>query len=585
MAIFANSNGTTRDPSPNGLTPNGGLNGSANGHINGSGHVHTNGHGNGITNGNGFRKAPSKSHFLLPFSAHDEKTLRANYAALAKSSGNWNLADIAYTLSARRSLLQNRAFVITNYTDAQFGLPEETPSITKVPAATNPTVGFIFTGQGAQWPRMGVALMAEYPSCLATVRRLDRYLDEVDEAVGRDWSIEDILKQDPEQSLIHKAELSQPLVTALQIMIVNLLTQWNVKPRAVVGHSSGEIAAGYAAGMLTEEEAIIAAYLRGKVVAQNTATGLMMAVGGLLSEIQPLVDEFDGKITVACHNSPESHTLSGDADAILQLKATLDEKKIFCRTLQTNNNAYHSDHMKALGSKYENDLNYLMPRMTATKSLQQGPKARINQAVFFSSVYGHAAPWSVLGAKYWRQNLESPVLFHQAVTEMVSQASVDLLVEIGPHSALQGPLRQLSKSMDGSNFPAYYAAISRGSDNSKDILTLAGNLFTRGYDVDLARVNAVESRGGNQLQLGKVITDLPRYQWQYPNEINLYENRWTREWRLRMHPRHDILGSRIPGTNKAEPLWRNKLIVKNVPWLADHRVSLFAIQRLNIALY
>ena len=122
-------------------------------------------------------------------------------------------------------------------------------------------------------------------------------------------------------------------------------------------------------------------------------------------------------------------------------------------------------------------------------------------------------------------------------------------------------------------FPTYLSAITRGSDNVDDLLTLAGTLFTRGYEVDLARVNALESRGGNQAQYGKVITDLPKYQWQYPSEVNLFENRYTREWRLRTHPRHDVLGSRIPGTNQGEPLWRNKLIVKNVPWLADHRVS------------
>jgi len=98
-------------------------------------------------------------------------------------------------------------------------------------------------------------------------------------------------------------------------------------------------------------------------------------------------------------------------------------------------------------------------------------------------------------------------------------------------------------------------------------------LFNRGYNVDLARVNAAEGRAENQYELCKTITDLPPYQWQYPKEITLFENRWTREWRLRMHPRHDILGSRIPGANKNEPTWRNLLCVNNVPWLKDHRVS------------
>lgn len=562
---------------------NGHVNG-INGHTNGNSNGHTNGHVNGGTSEDGIdqltngTKSPpsltSKTQFLLPFSAHDENTLRANYGALAKSFNQWNPQDIAYTLSVRRSLFHQRAFVIANTTMEGCALAKEPPSAVKVPATASPTVGFVLTGQGAQWPRMGARLMAEYPSCLATVRRLDRYLDDLDEAVSRDWSIEEVLDQEPERSLIHQAEITQPLVTALQIMLINLLAKWEVLPRAVIGHSSGEIAAGYAAGLLTEQEAMIAAYLRGQAISENKAPGLMMAVGGHLSEIQPLVDDFDSKVTVACHNSPESHTLSGDAESILSLKAVLDEKKVFCRVLQTSNNAYHSDHMRALGPRYQRDLDLHMPKKTTAKSLKQGLKARPSQAVFFSSVFGQAAPWSILGSKYWRQNLESPVLFHQGVSEMLEKCPVDILIEVGPHGALQGPLRQLSKTMsEGVKFPTYYSAITRGRDNVTDVLTLAGNLFTHGYDINLGRVNAIESRGGNQYELAKVVTDLPRYQWQYPSDVLLYENRYTREWRLRMHPRHDILGSRLPGTNRLEPMWRNKLCVKNVPWLADHRVS------------
>ncbi|KAH8198332.1 hypothetical protein TruAng_007487 [Truncatella angustata] len=553
-----------------------GLGRTMNGNMNGSADRHTNGTTNGDTNHGGdwnkLRTSQSKTLFLIPFSAHDEKTLRANYDALVRSQNRWDLGDIAHTLSGRRSRFQHRSFIVKDINNGGPTLPQELPYVNKVQAAGSPTLGFVFTGQGAQWPQMGASLMAEYPSCLATIRRLDRCLDDLDEGTSREWSIEEVLKQDHQRSRIHEAEISQPLVTALQIMLVNLLSQWNVTPRAVIGHSSGEIAASYAAGLLTEEEAMIAAYLRGKAVAENEARGLMMAVGGPLAQIQPLIDEYEGTIKVACHNSPESHTLSGDADNMLKLKALLDDKKIFCRLLQTSNNAYHSDHMKVLGPRYESDLNTLMPKRSGARSLKTS-KAR-TQAVFFSSVHGHAAPGSILGAKYWRQNLESPVLFHQGVAELVTLAPVEILIEIGPHAALQGPLRQLSNTMDKNvKFPAYLSAITRGSDSAQNMLTLAGSLFARGYDVDLTRVNATESRGGGHFQTGKIITDLPRYQWQYPNEVLLFENRYTREWRLRMHPRHDILGSRIPGTNQTEPLWRNKLAVKNVPWLGDHRLG------------
>jgi acyl transferase domain-containing protein len=528
---------------------------------------------NGQVNGHRSKKTKrSKAHYLLPFSAHDKVTLQANYDALAKSFANWNLPDVAFTLSARRSLLTMRSFVIISDEESKQILPEKQLTMAKKKSAGSPVIGFIFTGQGAQWPQMGQALMKEYPSFLATIRRLDNFIDELDEGIGRDWSLEGVLKQEPEQSLVHNAKLSQPLVTALQIGLVNLLSKWNVTAHAVVGHSSGEIAASYAAGLLTERAAIITAYLRGQVLAQNKKKGLMMAVGGNISDIQSLVDEFDGQIAIACHNSPESYTLSGDRESMLQLKATLDAQKIFCRALSTSDNAYHSHHMKDLGAQYERELEFFLAKSTSLGSTKKSLKNK-PQTVFFSSLYGHAAPWSLLGSTYWRQNLESPVLFNQAVTEMVTRAPVDILIELGPHSALQGPLRQISKSLETDQFPDYLAAMVRGNDNAKDILTLVGNLFNKGYDVDLALVNATEDRGGNQSQVGKVITDLPHYQWQYSKDIVLFENRYTREWRLRTHPRHDILGSRIPGANKNEPTWRNTLSVSNVAWLPDHKVS------------
>ena len=319
---------------------------------------------------------------------------------------------------------------------------------------------------------------------------------------------------------------------------------------------------------------MLAAYLRGKAVARNSRKGLMMAVGVSLPEIEPYLAQHDGKVLVACHNSPESLTLSGDADAVLQIKEALEARKLFARLLSTGGNAYHSHHMTTLGQRYEDDL-----FATITQVSPEDRKARFNrppQAVsFFSSVYADEITQGSLSVNYWRQNLESPVLFHQAVTAMVKAEPVDLLVEIGPHSALQGPLRQLSKTMNPEvQPPEYLSAIVRHNNNVTDVLTLAGRLFTKGYMVDIARVNAIENRDGTLFQIGKVITDLPHYQWQYPEDVLLYENRYTREWRLRMHPRHDILGSRIPGGVRAEPIWRNVLKSKNVPWLTDHRVSL-----------
>lgn len=149
--------------------------------------------------------------------------------------------------------------------------------------------------------------------------------------------------------------------------------------------------------MLTEREAIVAAYLRGVAVAQNNQNGLMMAIGCQLSYIQPLVDKFDGEIVVACHNSLESYTLSGDADAIVQLKKTLDEEKIFCRLLSTNNNAYHSHHMKAT-SKFAHLSRWIRKK---SKMPKHGPQKRSSSLQFLVTLLlGHYWVRSI-GGRIW----------------------------------------------------------------------------------------------------------------------------------------------------------------------------------------
>lgn len=130
--------------------------------------------------------------------------------------------------------------------------------------------------------------------------------------------------------------------------MVNLLRDWGIVPSAVIGHSSGEIAAAYACGALTMEEAIVCAYLRGKVlVVEGTGTttagaipGAMAAVGLGATDIQPYL--VDG-VVVACENSPSSTTLSGDEEKIVQVLETLgrDRPDLFARRLQVDM-AYHS---------------------------------------------------------------------------------------------------------------------------------------------------------------------------------------------------------------------------------------------------
>lgn len=159
-------------------------------------------------------------------------------------------------------------------------------------------------------------------------------------AAHADKFIVDELLKPAESSRVNVAELSQPLCTAIQVALFNKLQAARVRPAAVVGHSSGEIAAAYATGAISFEAAIIAAYYRGFVTTQQVLEGAMAAVGlGRKDASKFLVDG----VVVACENSPSSVTISGDEEKVLEVitKVKSESPDTLARLLKVDM-AYHS---------------------------------------------------------------------------------------------------------------------------------------------------------------------------------------------------------------------------------------------------
>jgi acyl transferase domain-containing protein len=218
------------------------------------------------------------------------------------------LEDLVYTLATRRSLFDQRAFVVARSSkDLQEQLSKPLPKTRR--GAINSNIFFTFTGQGAQWASMGAALRARAPF-RQSLSRAEAQLA----SLGCKWSLIDELIATKDTSRIDEPYLSQPLCTALQLALVDLAAEWKILPRAVVGHSSGEIAAAYAAGYLSHEDAMTVAYWRGVLSADvnnrlQGKTGAMMAVGLSEMDVQPYLDKVPLRtVVVACINSPRSQS-------------------------------------------------------------------------------------------------------------------------------------------------------------------------------------------------------------------------------------------------------------------------------------
>lgn len=206
-----------------------------------------------------------------------------------------------------------------------------------------------------------------------------------------------------DDSRVEEAEFAQPLCTAVQIALVNLLQHWGITPDAVVRHSSGEIAAAYASGALSAEVAILVAYFRGQAMKTFSSEhhGGMAAVGLGSEKARPFLKP---GVVIACDNSPESVTLSGDSDTLGEVLDGIHahDNEIFCRQLAVNA-AYHSHHMVEAGEVYE-------------KMVHPHCAHKLSMAPMYSNVSGTIiSDPSILNARYWRKNLQSPVLFNTAI--------------------------------------------------------------------------------------------------------------------------------------------------------------------------
>lgn len=365
-------------------------------------------------------------------------------------------------------------------------------------------------------------------------------------------------------------EYSQVLCTVLQIALVELLRFLGVRPVAVVGHSSGEIAAAYTVGALSHQSACRVAYWRGVVVGNMRhadSTKSMMAIGLMPSSIPDclrragLLDR--NTIHIACLNSPKNVTLSGDSKDMESLRTFLDSEGLSARVIRTGV-AYHSPAMQDIANEYMTHLaNSLYP------STQQDCM-NASTPILASSVTGGLLDSEMMTtAEYWVRNLVSPVIFHQAVETLVatiesSEQNITCIdfVEIGPRGALQKPVKEtIGLSI------RYHAVLDHRQLATKTLLDLIGSLFCLGHRVTITAAN-----GHDATDRPPFLVDCPQYSFDHSRR-HWTESRLSKDFRFRPYSAGHLLGKRAHDFNVLRPRWRNWLSREALPWLGDHIVS------------
>ncbi|KAK7994506.1 hypothetical protein PG991_016094 [Apiospora marii] len=525
---------------------------------------------NGHTNGNGALPATNPNPYaIIPFSAADSdgtkrqaealQTFLSSPQALEAPRVDNLLSDLTYTLASHRSLLNFRSFAVISSPLADNDLGTLVSPSVFTSATSAPDLSFVFTGQGAQYARMATGLL-HYPVFRQSLADCDTYLTTV---LGSPWSVLAELDKETDASRVAEPALSQPLCTAIQIALVDLLRTWDIRPRAVVGHSSGEVAAAYCAGGLDRESAWRVAYFRG-VVADKLASDpareatTMMSVGlGKADEAQlQTYLKAEPAVTVACENSPINVTLSGPTVAISRLAETLQADRVFARKLPVRI-GYHSEALRDGAGEYFG----LLDGICAPAKEDKG--ASSSTVAFFSSTKGSFITLERLAnPRYWVKNLLSPVLFTDAVTALVGErkqaTNTKFLVEIGPQSALRRPVKDIFAHLGEEKKWSYAAVLDPRQHDVRSLLETVGALWSAGLPIDLNLPNQATLQPTSP---PKRLTDLPLL----PLFPALYSHRPFR--------RHALLGLRENDFNPAQPTWHHKIRLAENPWIVDHALQ------------
>ncbi|CAD6587369.1 MAG: hypothetical protein ASARMPREDX12_002825 [Alectoria sarmentosa] len=514
----------------------------------------------------GFAAMVERRPFLLPLTSHTEKAgnlFKAGLSHFLEDKTEHSAAALARSLSDHgRTMHKVRSFLVEKDRDDTLSGLQESLTWTRSDKSKI-RLGFVFTGQGAQSFAMGRQLIEQSPFFRQTLEKCDDVLQSLPDRP--DWSCVTELLRTKETSRVTQSAFSQPLCTAIQIALVDLLAEWGIEPSVTVGHSAGEMGAAYAAGILSFDDAIIAGYYRGltlgmKVEDAVKVPGSMLAVQMTETEATAELEAYKGRIALAAANSPTSLTLSGDLPAILELKESLSKRNIFARQLQVDK-AYHSHHIAPFGPVLQQLLSKIRPR---------APRCQMS-----SSVTARNAEPSKMKAAYWVSNLTGQVRFADALTNLLlndnEEQNVDMLVEIGPHPALRGPAKEVMKSLK-LDIP-YIASLNRGVPDFGSLLSCVGQLFAHGYPVDLAAANSnlfVNHLGSVQRAMAGPKIKLPSYAWDHAKYWS--ETRVIKNNRLRKD-RHVILGVPVADSVDNHPRWRTFLRPAELPWLSQHMIE------------
>ncbi|MEV0028353.1 SDR family NAD(P)-dependent oxidoreductase [Nocardia sp. NPDC050793] len=424
--------------------------------------------------------AAGVSPWLL--SAKTEDALRAQAAELRRwvtDNPDLTVEDIGYSLLTTRARLDWRATVVADDREAmlaglaalaEHGSASTAGSVTAGQAVTR-KAAFLCTGQGAQRVGMGRELYEAFP-VFATA--MDELCEQFDPLLGGSLKqlmftgqLADESPGDADDGVLDRTEFTQPALFAYEVALSRLLNSFGVTPDVLVGHSIGELAAAYIAGMWSLPDACLLVAARGRLMGQLPEGGAMLAIAASEHEVSEALVGHDDRASIAAVNSPAAVVVSGDEDAVTALEQWFAERGRKTSRLRVSH-AFHSHRMEPMLAEFAavaRDVTYHRPQIPLVSNLS-----------------GRIAGDEVLEPAYWVQQVWAAVQFARGVDTLMG-SGVRRFLEIGPDAVLTAMTRQCLPD-DIESQSSVIAGARRGRAEVEQFVNCLAHAHTVGVDVD-----------------------------------------------------------------------------------------------------